>query len=108
MSEKFYKKCGFEIVVSRDDLSVVRLGELEIELVPMRDEDKFAHDALSSEKGKGLYVYINDPDIDKTYNRLVSHNIQPIAPPKNWPWGRREFVVKDPDGYKLCLWGKVD
>ncbi|HMR73335.1 MAG TPA: VOC family protein [Candidatus Saccharibacteria bacterium] len=106
LSEKFYKKLGFEVTLSRDDLSVVRLGELEIELVPMRDEDEFAKDSMSGEKGRGMYIYMQAADVDQTYENLKSQNIAAVAPPRDWPWGRREFVVKDPDGYKLCFWQK--
>ncbi len=107
LSEKFYKKLGFEVTLSRDDLSVVRLGELEIELVPIRDEDEFARDSMSGEKGRGMYIYIQSDDVDRTYENLRSQNITAVALPRDWPWGRREFVVKDPDGYKLCFWQKI-
>lgn len=27
--------------------------------------------------------------------------------PRDWPWGNREFVLKDPDGYKLVFWHEL-
>ena len=106
LSEKFYKKVGFAVVSSDDQVSVVTLQGLQITLVNMRDEELFARDSLASEKGKGMYIYIAVNDVDVTYTQLIRKGIQPVTEPKDWPWGNREFIVKDPDGYKLCFWAK--
>lgn len=58
LSAKFYKKLGFEIELSDDEHTIVRLGNFQLTLVNMRDDSEFAHDALSSHKGRGAYVYI--------------------------------------------------
>jgi len=36
-------------------------------------------------------------------NLLYVNNIKN----ETWPWGKREFVVKDPDGYKLVFFSPV-
>ena len=107
LSEKFYKKLGFEVIRSDDTHSVVALQGFEIILVNMRDEDTFAKDALSSTKGQGMYIYIRVEDIDAKYHELTSLHFEPTEP-KNWQWGNREFILKDPDGYKLCFWQPSD
>lgn len=107
LSEKFYKKIGFEVVRSDDQMSVVALNGFEMWLLSMRDEEKFAGDALARDKGKGVYIYIAVDDVDATHQRLLKKGIQSATEPKDWPWGNREFVVKDPDGYKLCFWQKI-
>jgi uncharacterized glyoxalase superfamily protein PhnB len=107
LSEKFYKKLGFELIRSDDDMSVVALNGFEIWLVNMRDEAMFSGDALASGKGKGMYVYIAVDDADTTHKGLTERGIQPATRPKDWHWGSREFIVKDPDGYKLCFWQKI-
>lgn len=104
LSAKFYKKIGFDIVRSDDAHTVVALNGFDITLVNMRDEDTFARDALASDKGRGMYVYIQVGDVDATHKRLVSAGVSPATEPKDWEWGNREFIVKDPDGYKLCFW----
>ncbi len=108
LSEKFYRKCGFSVARSQDDISVVQLDGLKIELVTMRDEDEFGHDSMSSDKGRGMYVYIQHNNVDSLHQTLELQGIVSVAPPRDWPWGRREFVVKDPDGYKLCYWQPSD
>jgi uncharacterized glyoxalase superfamily protein PhnB len=107
LSERFYKKLGFDIIRSEEDISTVQLNGFEIWLVNMRDEARFTGDALAAEKGKGMYVYIRVDNIDSSYDKLVKDGIKPATEPKAWPWGNREFIVKDPDGYKLCFWQKI-
>ncbi len=104
LSIKFYKKLGFEVIESNDRHSVVRLGEFKIYLVSMRDEPEFNRDSLSSNKGRGMYLYIHVPDVDAMYADLKTRGIEPRTAPRDWDWGNREFIVKDPDGYKLCFW----
>lgn len=104
LSEKFYKKLGFEVVHSDDETSTVRLGSLELVLVNMRDEAMFAKDAIGGEKGIGLYVYIRVDNVDAFHEKLTKQGVLPHTEPKDWPWGNREFILKDPDGYKLCFW----
>lgn len=108
LSEKFYKKLGFEVVKSADDHSIVKLGNLEITLVNIRDEAPFTGDSMTSIKGKGMYVYIAVEDVDQEYQRQSGLGLTPATEPKNWEWGNREFVQKDPDGYKLIFFTKKE
>lgn len=107
LSVKFYKKLGFDIVSTTDRDATVRCGGVDIMLVTMRDEDEFTKDSLSVRKGEGMYVYVSVDDVNKKYAELLALNITPRSEPRDWPWGNREFVVKDPDGYKLCFWQKL-
>lgn len=107
LSEKFYKKLGFKVKTSTDGYSEVRLGAFEIVLVNMRDEDEFSGDSLSGSKGKGVYVYIWVDDVDAEYQRQTDLGLHPATQPRDWEWGNREFILKDPDGYKLCFWHEL-
>jgi len=104
LSVKFYKKLGFDVVDSDDNVSRVKLGEYTISLVTMRDEPEFSRDSLSGDKGRGQYLYIHVDDVEVKHAELVKIGITPYSEPRDWPWGNREFIVKDPDGYKLCFW----
>ena len=107
ISTKFYKKLGFDVIRSDNDHSVVSLGCFKITLVNMRDESKFAKDSMSSEKGRGMYVYIRVDDVDIKYKELIGLGFNLDNEPKDWQWGNREFILKDPDGYKLCFWQPI-
>jgi catechol 2,3-dioxygenase-like lactoylglutathione lyase family enzyme len=104
LSEKFYKKLGFTVDHSDDEYSEVQLGTFKLGLITMRDEAEFAGDALTGAPGKGTYIYLNVDSVDEWHAELVKNGITPATEPRNWPWGNREFIVKDPDGYKLCFW----
>jgi PhnB protein len=104
LSEKFYKKLGFEVLRSDDDHSRVTLTGFAIDLVTMRDEETFARDSMSADKGRGVYVYIHVDDVDAKHRELTAAGLTTATEPKDWPWGNREFILKDPDGYKLCFW----
>jgi len=104
LSEKFYKKLGFNVLQSDDQHSVVELAGFQITLVNMRDEAEFAKDSMAAERGRGVYVYISVDDVDAQYVKLLKLGIKPATKPRDWDWGNREFIVKDPDGYKLCFW----
>lgn len=104
LSYKFYKKLGFEVGEVNERHAVVRLGDFEIMLVTLRDEEGFAKDALAEPKGYGMYVYINVDDVDKKHDEVIKLGLKPSSEPRTWEWGNREFVIKDPDGYKLCFW----
>jgi uncharacterized glyoxalase superfamily protein PhnB len=103
-SEKFYKKVGFKVLKSEEGHSLVSLNGFDLVLVSMRDEAEFAKDSMATEKGRGSYLYISVEDVDKKYQELLDMGLNPVSKPRNWSWGNREFVLKDPDGYKLCFW----
>ncbi len=107
ISEKFYKKLGFEVNISTEAYSEIQLGSFQIVLVNMRDEDEFNGDSLAGSKGKGMYIYIKVDDVDVEYHRQKKIGLKPATKPRNWEWGNREFILKDPDGYKLCFWNPV-
>lgn len=107
VSVKFYKKLGFGVVESNDRHTIVQLGAFKLYLVSMRNEDEFSTDSLASNKGKGMYIYIHAEDVDALYKELVGKGVVPRTEPRDWDWGSREFIVKDPDGYKLCFWQTI-
>ena len=105
LSEKFYKKIGFVIEKSDDQMSVVKLGDLMIELITMRDEEEFGRDSMNPTNwGVGVYFYLRSDDVDAEYEKLCKLKLNVATKPRDWPWGRREFILKDPDGYKFCIW----
>ena len=107
LSYKFYKKLGFKASEVTDRHAVVSCGGFGIMLVTLRDEAEFAKDALAQPKGYGMYTYIQVDDVDKKHEELTKLGLKPSSVPRTWDWGNREFVIKDPDGYKICFWQKT-
>lgn len=102
----FYRKLGFTINKDEPDHVSVSLGKFWMDFHPQDKEDKpdFQQEATLEPKGAGLFLYFRVSDIDAYHQELVSKSIQPSSEPKDWPWGNREFVIRDPDGYKLVFY----
>jgi uncharacterized glyoxalase superfamily protein PhnB len=71
--------------------------------IDIEDKPEFQKEAKLSDKVAGLYLYISVDNVDDYYNNLVSKGLKPKSEPRDWPWGNREFVIRDPDGYKLVF-----
>ena len=110
-STAFYKRLGFGVV--RDDGAVaeVKLGDVHLQFIAQETAadlgESFQKDAFGEPKGTGIYINVEVSDIDDYYQGLLDSGIKPSAEPKNWPWGHREFVVRDPDRYKLVFYEKL-
>ena len=101
----FYDTLGFN-VDKNDETIRVRLGDFTLAFI---DENKtpIKNESGIEPKGTGIYTYVEVSDIDKFFEIIKSKGIAPRTEPKTWSWGKREFVVKDPDGYKLVFFTPV-
>ncbi len=105
LTTQFYERLGFD-VVKADDAVRVQIGDFKLAFM---DEQKVAirNDAGIKPKGAGFYMYFEVDDVDDFFQILKRKNVKTSSEPKNWPWGKREFAVKDPDGYKLIFFSPV-
>jgi catechol 2,3-dioxygenase-like lactoylglutathione lyase family enzyme len=63
-------------------------------------------EALSSDKGAGVFLHMKVDDIDDFYNAVLAEGMQPTGEPQKMPSGGRGFELRDPDGYKLVFFAK--
>ena len=99
----FYETLGF-ITKKRDatQLSVnMNWFWIDFLLVSAEDKPSFKEEAALANKGSGVYFYLSVDDVDGYHAKLVEAGYKPSSEPKDQPWGNREFVIRDPDGYKL-------
>ena len=101
----FYEKLGFIFEKREPDHISVRLNWFWIDFHSQDKEDKseFQKEAKLTNKGAGLFLYISVDDVDEFYSGLIKKGLKPSSKPRDWPWGNREFVIRDPDGYKLVF-----
>lgn len=108
-SVTFYEKLGFLFKKSIPGVSAYAyLNWFWIELL-LEDKvvsEAFLDDASIKTKEAGSYTHISVDDVDAYYSYLQKQGIKAISMPEDFPWGRREFVVADPDGYKLVFFTK--
>jgi uncharacterized glyoxalase superfamily protein PhnB len=102
---KFYEQLGFEVQKTDDAVRVI-LGDFRLAFI---DENKtpIQKEATLEPKGIGVFTYIEVEDVDKYYLKLKEKGITTSSEPKDWPWGKREFAVKDLDGYKLVFYSPI-
>jgi uncharacterized glyoxalase superfamily protein PhnB len=41
--------------------------------------------------------------VDEFHAHLLANGLKPSTKPKDQPWGNREFILRDPDGYHLVI-----
>jgi catechol 2,3-dioxygenase-like lactoylglutathione lyase family enzyme len=101
----FYRKIGFEQTRLEKNLAEVSLKSFRLQFIDQSTakDPEFRKEATARQKGSGLYIYIEVEDIDEYHKSLLEKGLKPSGQPRNWPWGNREFVIRDPDGYKLVF-----
>jgi PhnB protein len=53
--------------------------------------------------GEGAVLHIQVPNVDAFHQDLVGRGLKPDSAPTDQPWGERDFVLRDPDGYLLTI-----
>ena len=104
----FYEALGFIVDKRSSDMVSARVNWFWIDFHAQDLETKpdFQKEAQLDNKGAGQFLYLKVDDVDATYGEFVTKGLKPTEP-KDWPWGNREFVVRDPDGYKLVFFNKA-
>jgi catechol 2,3-dioxygenase-like lactoylglutathione lyase family enzyme len=107
-SVKFYETLGFDKRKDANGTTTIYSNWFWLNMVPISDEEKvgFAKEANAEPKGAGLFIYLSVDDVDQFYSEIVAAGLKPSTEPRDWDWGNREFVVRDPDGYKLVIFKK--
>jgi catechol 2,3-dioxygenase-like lactoylglutathione lyase family enzyme len=70
------------------------------------DDVELRTEAELPTKGAGLFVYIKVDDVADFHKAVLSKGMKPASEPQVRPSGNREFVLRDPDGYKLVFFEK--
>ena len=60
-------------------------------------------DAPHEFDGRGLTLCLRVENADREHARLAKAGVAIVAPPTDFPWGMRAFVVKDPNGIVVSI-----
>ncbi len=104
----FYEALGFVFRKKEETHATgyVNWFWIDFVLAPKEDKEEFKDDANAKNKGAGMYIGISVEDVDAFYTGVLEKGMKPSSEPRDWPWGNREFVLRDPDGYKLVFFKK--
>src|SRR4051812_47947917 len=99
----FYQKLGLDIKDQSSDRVVIYINWYRIDFVRAGSDDyeQFKNESSSSQKGAGVFFYFSVDDVDQAYHDTTAAGLKPATQPQNTAWGTYEFVLLDPDGYKL-------
>ncbi|HET6746921.1 MAG TPA: VOC family protein [Candidatus Saccharimonadales bacterium] len=101
----FYKNLDFEVAAT-DDAVRVKLNDFTLAFMDEKQVE-IADEAGVTPKGIGVFTYIETENVDEQFNLVINNGIKVSSEPKDWPWGKREFAVKDPDDYKLVFYSSI-
>jgi catechol 2,3-dioxygenase-like lactoylglutathione lyase family enzyme len=104
----FYEALGFRTGERTDDGVTFYVNWFSVRFQVQSKEEKsdFQKEANAEPKGSGIYINLKVDNADETYKEIIEKGLKPSSEPRDWPWGNREFVLRDPDGYKLVFFQK--
>jgi catechol 2,3-dioxygenase-like lactoylglutathione lyase family enzyme len=104
----FYEALGFRRGKEEDDRVTFYVNWFFVTFVASDqvDDAQLRKDARSKAKGAGLFINIKVDDIADFHESVVAAGMEPDGDPEVQPSGNREFVLRDPDGYKLAFFQK--
>lgn len=105
-SKDFYTNLGLIISSEAEDHVHFKLGEFTLQCF---DETKssFPSSTAMENKGLGVFIFLEVDDVDAVHADVVAKGMKPSSEPKDWPWGNREFAIKDPDGYRVVIYKRL-
>jgi uncharacterized glyoxalase superfamily protein PhnB len=105
---RFYEALGFIFDKRESNHLSTKINKFLIDFHPQDKEDipEFQQEAKFDNKGSGLFIYISIDNVDDFYQKIIAKGLKPSSKPRDYPWGNREFMIHDPDGYKLVFFKK--
>lgn len=106
---KFYEKLGLKIKDRTSNRLIIYLNWYRIDFFTVGKDDNatLQKEAKIKDKGTGVYLYFSVDSVDDTYKEVVKLGLKPMAEAEDESWGNREFILEDPDGYKIVFFKKI-
>ena len=105
---KFYEKVGFHFKQREPNWATAYLNWFWMEFVAFdKAEPTVYKKQLDKHQGSNLLVHISVQNVDEFYDNVMAKGLKPSSAPQDFHWGRREFVIRDPDGYKIVFFQKI-
>jgi catechol 2,3-dioxygenase-like lactoylglutathione lyase family enzyme len=105
---EFYEAIGFRRGREEPDRVTFYVNWFFVTFIAQDQETdaEWKKDAKLKTKGSGIFLYIKVDDIEEFHRSAVANGMEPVSEPEVRPSGNREFVLRDPDGYKLAFFQK--
>lgn len=106
-TKDFYLSLGFNYLKGNEKAMTFELNGFELDFVESEPENRpeFQKESKLAPRGAGLFILIEVENVDEFFKKVS--NLNPSSEPRDWDWGRREFLLRDLDGYKLVFYQKI-
>lgn len=91
---------GFSAVYEAEWYIHLKNGEIELGLMAPGVEKQPPYLQIPY-IGSGAWLSFEVEDVDAEYERLKAAGVAGDEPPQDRPWGERNFMVRDPNGFVL-------
>jgi catechol 2,3-dioxygenase-like lactoylglutathione lyase family enzyme len=107
-SAEFYEALGFRRGKEEPDRITFYVNWFFVTFIAQDQEADadLQKEAELPDKGSGLFLYVKVDDVEAFHKAVLSKGMKPDTEPQARPSGNREFVLRDPDGYKLAFFQK--
>jgi catechol 2,3-dioxygenase-like lactoylglutathione lyase family enzyme len=102
----FYERAlGFRVARREPEYASLRRGDAELGLaaisgLPARgDGPGFSQERLAGDRGAGVEIVLEVEDLATAVDAVERAGFGLAEPPRERPWGLRDFRLADPDGY---------
>jgi catechol 2,3-dioxygenase-like lactoylglutathione lyase family enzyme len=102
----FYERAlGFRPARREPEYASMRRGDAELGLVPVSALPArgagpgFSQERLARDRGAGVEIVLEVEDLSTAVAAVEQAGFELVEPPRERPWGLRDFRVADPDGY---------
>jgi predicted lactoylglutathione lyase len=95
-TKKFYEDLGFRFGTPKGEYLIAYINWFSVEF----------HPGTPEMKGTGAQTQLSVDNVDEFYEEVKSKGMKPQSEPKDTPMKRREFMLIDPDGYRLVFFTK--
>jgi catechol 2,3-dioxygenase-like lactoylglutathione lyase family enzyme len=105
---EFYEALGFRRGKQESGRMTFYVNWFFVTFIAQEKEDdpELQKEAELPTKGAGEFLHIKVDDVEDFHKAVVSNGMKPAGEPQVRPSGNREFLLRDPDGYKLVFFQK--
>ncbi len=110
VSVRFYtEKLGFDLIrmereaVSGGERATFAIVGVGNAVMMLADQSLYVRggEGLATPRGVGIDVRIVVDDVDAVYQRATDNDVTIVHDIGDRPYGLRDFIIRDPDGFRL-------
>jgi catechol 2,3-dioxygenase-like lactoylglutathione lyase family enzyme len=104
----FYETLGFRRGKEEPDRVTFYVNWFFVTFIAqdLEEDAELKQEAELPAEGAGHFLNVKVDDVEDFHKAVLSEGLNPDGEPRVRPSGNREFVLRDPDGYRLAFFQK--